>query len=442
MKKKASIFIIVLVCSAFLPAAESARADRTDDDRSQLPAPSSAAQKIYSAARNDLLQLRVLLRNGRTQSSVGSGFLIGVSDLVMTNYHVVSQIALEPETYIGEFLDTEGRRGPYELLAVDALHDLAVVRVGRKGSGVFDLPEELPVLTQGQYLYSLGNPLDLGFAISEGSYNGVIKRGFYEQIMFTGPINSGMSGGPTVTVDGRLVGVNVSKRMDGESVSFLVPVKYAQEVFLSAYAQKRPPRDFKDIVGRQLLAHQGAVVDQILSNAFTVKNLGPYRVPVVETDQMRCWGRSNGKEDKMYGRDEINCMTESAIFISDRLYLGRISINHDYKYSSKLGAWRFSALTSDSFKNEPMGRRRDHELTAPKCTEQFINNAKLSLRAVVCVRAYRKFAELYHFTVLTSSADEDRMNLQSRLDIGGVSYDNGLRFAHAFIQAIGREKKR
>ena len=134
----------------------------------QLPTPSSRAQTLYTAARDDLLQIRVLLKNGRTQSSVGSGFLIGTSNLVVTNYHVVSQIVMSPANYVGEFIDTNGKTGTVKLLAVDALHDLAVVSVSRQGTGYFQVPDELPKLVQGQYLYSLGNPLDLGFAISEG----------------------------------------------------------------------------------------------------------------------------------------------------------------------------------------------------------------------------------------------------------------------------------
>jgi S1-C subfamily serine protease len=207
-------------------------------DQAKLPAPSSTAQKLYSSAQNDLLQLRILLKNGRAQSSVGSGFLVGTSNLVLTNYHVVSQVALEPGTYIGEYVDTHGKSGLMELLAVDALHDLAVVRINRKGTGFFKVPEQLPVLKQGQYLYSLGNPLDLGFAISEGAYNGIIHRGFYDQLMFTGPINAGMSGGPCVTVDGRVAVVNVSKRLDGELVSFLVPFRYIQELLKKATSCK------------------------------------------------------------------------------------------------------------------------------------------------------------------------------------------------------------
>src|SRR5690606_22379110 len=128
---------------------------------------SSTAEKLYDSARQDLLQVRVLLKNGRSQSSIASSFLIGNSDLLVTNYHVISQNALEPETYFGEYLDPQGQRGSVELLAVDVLRDLAVVRVDRNGSGFFTLPEQPRELQQGQYLYSLGNPLDLGFAIAE-----------------------------------------------------------------------------------------------------------------------------------------------------------------------------------------------------------------------------------------------------------------------------------
>jgi S1-C subfamily serine protease len=416
-------------------------AAKSNAEQKSLPVPSSAAQKLYSSARNDLLQLRVLIKNGRAQSSVGSGFLIGASNLVVTNYHVVSQIALEPEKYFGEFVDTYGTRDTIELLAVDVLHDLAVVRINRTGNGFFYVPDKLPKLTQGQYLYSLGNPLDLGFAISEGAYNGIIKRGFYEQLMFTGPINAGMSGGPSVTVDGRLAGVNVSKRLDGELVSFLVPVRYVQELLKKVTAQQTPPQDFKEIVGQQLLAHQTVMVDRLLDGPLTIKALGLYRVPVRESDQMRCWGRSDDKQDNLYTRDQINCAMESAVFVSNQLRTSQVSISHIFTRSTELGALRFAELTASSFKREFFGSHKERRLTGPVCTEQFVTNNSLPMRAVICVRAYRKFAELYDFAVLTSTTDDSLMNLQSRLDIKGVSYENGLRVSRIFLESISREKK-
>jgi len=48
---------------------------------------------------------------------------------------------------------------------------------------------------------------------------------------------------------------------------------------------------------------------------------------------------------------------------------------------------------------------------------------------------------LYDFAVLTSTTDERLMNLESRLDVIGVSYENGLGVSKIFLESIGREKK-
>ncbi|RZT09514.1 serine protease, S1-C subfamily, contains C-terminal PDZ domain [Duganella sp. CF402] len=429
------------VTTATTPAGAPAATADANPDSAPLPPPSSAAQHLYASAKNDILQVRSLLKSGRTQSSVGSGFLIGTSNLVLTNYHVVSQFALDPDTYVGEWVDTGGQRGNVELLAVDVLHDLAVLRVNRSGTGFFKMPEQLARLTQGQYLYSMGNPLDLGFAISEGAYNGVIARSFYDQLMFTGPINSGMSGGPSVTVDGSVAGVNVSKRLDGELVSFLVPARYAQDLLKKVEAQQKAPTDFTAVVAGQLLTHQTAMVNQLLSSPLSLKPMGPYQVPVRESEQMRCWGRSNVKADKPFTVDDASCAMESAIFVSGSLQTGQISIRHQFLRSTNLDKLRFAQLASASFKNEHFGSNKDARLTGPNCTEDFVKNKDLPLRAVLCVRAYRKFAGLYDFALLTASTDQGLMSLQSRIDARGVSYENGLRLTRVFLESLSLNQK-
>lgn len=442
MRKAIFAVLMILFCQSVLTVGP-ARAQSASDAPADisLPAPSSTAQKIYDATRKDLLQVRVLLKNGRSQASVGSGFLVGDSQWVITNYHVVSQVVLEPKTYVAEFVDTQGERGELGVVAVDALRDLALARIKRSGGGSFAVPQKPPHLKQGQYLYSLGNPLDLGFAISEGAYNGVIKRGFYDQLMFTGPINSGMSGGPCVTVDGQLAGVNVSRRLDGELVSFLVPVRYVRELLDQAAKVKTPPDDFKEILARQLLDYQAVMIDRLTENPFSLKEMGPYRAPVRETDQMRCWGRSDARPDKVYTQDHVSCSMESSLYISDQLQTGWVSIRHTYTSAEKLNALRFSVLTENAFKEQIYGNHKDRHLTAHLCAEAFIQNGFLPLRAVICTRAYRKFAELYDFTVLTTSTDKSRMNLQSRLDMNGISYENGMKVARQFIESIQREDK-
>jgi hypothetical protein len=297
-------------------------------------------------------------------------------------------------------------------------------------------------LTQGQYLYSLGNPLDLGFAISEGSYNGVITRSFYEQLIFTGPINAGMSGGPSVTASGMVAGVNVSKRRDGESVSFLVPVKYAQDLLARVARQERPPKDFNPLIAQQLLAHQREMIDRLLGEPLSIKTMGPYRVPVRESQQLRCWGRSNFRAEAEYTFDAVSCAMEAAIYVSDTQQTGHVSMTHQYLRSATLGPLQFAALASSRFRVDRIGSSRDTRLTRPVCSEQFVHTATLPVRAVTCVRAYRKFAGLYNFTLLTASTDDARASLQSRLDLAGVSYENGTRATRAFLSALGRSRRR
>lgn len=401
-----------------------------------LAAPSSSAQKLYSQAKHDLLQLRILLKNGRSQSTTGSGFVMGTSQWVVTNYHVISKIALEPETYLGEYLDTQGRKGPIELIAVDVLRDLAVVRIDRSGTGFFKLPENITALEQGENLYSLGNPLDLGFAISEGTYNGISSRGFSDQLMFTGALNPGMSGGPNITVNGDIAGVNVSHRLDGELVSFLVPARYVQQLLAAAEAQQTPPDDFKPVIAAQLLEYQQVMMDHFLNEPLTHKALGHYQIPVRESEQIRCWGNSESNPKDTYTTDTIYCGMESAIYISGELQTGSLSFEHKFMRSKAKNPLRFSRLVSNSFAGQIWSSHKGEELTGQECTEEFIANQSLSMRAVLCVTAYRKFSGLYNFSLLTVSTDENLMSLKSHYNIQGVSYENGLTIARLFLESI------
>lgn len=430
----ASLLLIPILCAALSAPlhAETAVSDK--------PAPpSSSAQRLYAAAKKDLLQLRVLLRNGRSQSTTGSAFLLGTGNLAVTNYHVVSQIALEPETYIGEYIDTDGRKGEVELMAVDVLRDLAVVRIDRTGTGSFHLPEVITPLEQGEDLYSLGNPLDLGFAISEGTYNGISSRGFSDHLMFTGPLNPGMSGGPNITVSGHIAGVNVSHRRDGELVSFLVPARYLQPLMTIAQVQETPPTDFKPVIGQQLLEHQQVMMDHLLREPLTIKTLGPYQIPVRESEQIRCWGSSETNTKETFTTDDIYCGMESVIFVSSNLQTGRVSFDHQFIRSKEKNALRFSRLVSDSFSHQIWSSHRSEEVTAQQCTEEFVANDSLSMRAVLCASAYRKFAGLYNFTLLTITTDENLMSLKSLYEFRGISYDNGLAVTRLFLDSIAKQ---
>src|SRR5262249_7362599 len=92
---------------------------------------SSTAERLYATARPRLLQIRTLVSAAGRQSSLGSGFLVSSDGLAITNYHVVSHVALEPKTYRLEYTAADGARGALTLLAIDLANDLAVVRLDR-----------------------------------------------------------------------------------------------------------------------------------------------------------------------------------------------------------------------------------------------------------------------------------------------------------------------
>src|ERR1700730_5967613 len=214
----------------------------------QAPAPADPSVAAFSAAKPRLLQIRTLVASAGKQSSIGSGFLVSADGLAITNYHVVSQTALEPDTYRLEYTAADGSRGELKLLVIDLPNDLAFVSLDKRDTPFFALDAAATTRgsPKGERLFSMGNPLDLGFTIVEGTYNGLVERSYNERIHFTGAVNPGMSGGPAVTAEGQVVGINVAKRLGSELVSFLVPARFA----VALVRQLRdhpgdPPTDFR-----------------------------------------------------------------------------------------------------------------------------------------------------------------------------------------------------
>ena len=133
---------------------------------------SASAQRLYSEARPHLLQVRTLLKGQDSQASVGLGFLVTDEGHILTNYHVVSEAALQPDRYRLVYSTADRREGALQLLAFDAIHDLAVVKpvdpAPLAGHGGLRFRPRDRALAQGERIYSLGNPLDVGFAVIEG----------------------------------------------------------------------------------------------------------------------------------------------------------------------------------------------------------------------------------------------------------------------------------
>jgi len=445
MKRSAFIGIAALAFGACAPVCAQTPPAPT------APAPvSAAAEGIYAAARPSLLQVRTLVEAAGRQSSIGSGFLVGADGLAVTNYHVVSQYALEPKTYRLEFARPDGTQGALKLLAIDVANDLAIVKLDGADLPHLDFDEAAlaDASPRGERLYSMGNPLDLGFTIVEGTYNGLVEKSYNQRVHFTGAINPGMSGGPAVTQAGKVAGINVAKRLDGELVSFLVPAGKAAA--LLARARAEAPLDLahaRDEIDRQLIAWQADFYHVLGEQAFRGSTLGPYQAPESQAPWFNCWAHTNADQTPKprAQMDSTNCTSQSSLFIAEDIETGRAEISHAYIRSVDLNPFQFAAFISQYYGSAGMTRSWSRKrLTQPQCHEDFVEPGEGAtgpvLRTVWCARAYRDFAGIYDVAITTVTQDRDTEALISRLSMQGVSYDNALTLARRFVGELAWTK--
>ena len=405
------------------------------------PAPaeplSRDARRIYELSRDKLVQIRTLLRNSNTQASIGSGFFVSADGLIVTNFHVASQLALEPERYRGVYVTMEGQEGEVELLAFDVQRDLAVLRAKARTAPapVLGFRPAAEALAQGERIYSLGNPLDIGFAVTEGTYNGLVRRSFYPRIFFGGTLNPGMSGGPAVDDAGRVLGVNVAKRLDGEQVSFLIPAEFAQALVQRAANAAPITQPAYGEVTKQLMEHQQRLTERFLKAPFQEQRHGNYRVPVPDDALARCWGSGRDPSFPGLNLERTQCQADSDVVAGD-FNTGTVRLGYEAYDAPTLGAARFARVFSQSFGNERLQKRGNRHQTAAECTERYVDPGSLPLRAVVCMSAYRKLPGLYNMTVLAATVNQPTQGLLGRLDVQGVAFDNGLKLANHYLQAF------
>lgn len=406
---------------------------------------SASARRLFDASRAQLLQVRTLLAQQDSQASVGSGFVVSEDGLVLSNFHVVSQAALEPEGYRLRFVGADGRRGSLQILAIDVRHDLSLLRaVADDGQplrferALVFRPAEEP-LAKGDRIYSMGHPQDVAFAIVEGNYNGLVERRFDPLIYYAGSLNPGMSGGPVLDEQGRVVGVNVSMLLFSQQMSFLIPGAYAEGLLSRARAAKPMQGAAWQAIREQLLAYSDELTSRFMKQSWRDWGHPRWQLPIPQEEFLRCWGNSTPPDAKGLRFNRMQCRMDHALFLSGRLHTGYIDVQHEVYDGSRIGAWRFAQQYSASFRNENLGRINEKERTAPHCTESFVDARGLPARAVVCLRAYRKMADIHDVTVLLTAVDQPTEGLLGRFDAYGMRFENAMKLAKHFIAGYGKK---
>jgi serine protease Do len=167
----------------------------------------------------------------RRVSSLGSGFIIDPSGIVVTNNHVISE-ADEITVIL-----TDGTRLKAEVAGRDQKTDLAVLRVKPTKPLKAVKFGNSDKLRLGEWVIAIGNPFSLGGSVSAGivsARNRDINSGPYDNYIQTdAAINRGNSGGPLFNLSGEVIGVNtaiISPSGGSIGIGFAVPSKTVQAV--------------------------------------------------------------------------------------------------------------------------------------------------------------------------------------------------------------------
>ena len=389
---------------------------------------------IYTNVEKSVYQIRVINKKTGKKSSIGSGFVVTKDNILATNYHVVSEYVNDPDVYSLEFLSTSGEKGPLELVDFDIVHDLAVLKAKQpmgKPLKISYLPEK------GASLFSLGNPLDLGFTIIKGTNNGILSRDEDGNILFSGNLNPGMSGGPTLDENGNIIGINVAT--SGNAISFLVPAEY-----LSAVLDRLKENSFSSVNDRfahsskQLRSNAKKIINKFLHNKWSATRIGSFVVPAELDKSMRCWDASRTpKKDDLLTSYFTRCSNEDNIFLSSRLDVGSINYEYIWMETEKMNPYRFYRRYETQNNSVIGSHTTKRDVTNFSCHTDFTKIAEHDFKTTVCRRDYLKYDGLSDMLFTTAMVGEKNKGFIFNLDLTGTDAKSALKL---FTRMMGSFK--
>ena len=393
---------------------------------------------LFESLKPGLYTVEVVDRVSNNKNAIGSAFAVDDAGRLATNYHVVSEYLLDPDRYTLRYRDALGETGPLVLLDVDVLHDLALVRIdapAARPGAVFSLASTAPA--DGSTLLALGNPYDIGISIVPGTYNGLLANQYRKNIHFTGALNPGMSGGPAVNLAGEVVGINVAGA--GNSVSFLVPAANLRRLIDRAPVDAPSLEVLRERIPERILAHQDAMLDDLLAGDWTPEPFGPLEIPRSIRPWISCTGGSRDADpDQPWQQSTSNCTLNDRIYLSRTLDTGPLEILFGFYRSDSLNGFQLArAFSQNTFL--AFNRTGEDDVTAFECSEDWTAPASLApvaFKTSYCVRAYADYPGLYDVLFVARAQREGPEAVFIHYTLAGVGLEQARRFHQRLMEAV------
>jgi serine protease Do len=162
--------------------------------------------------------------------SYGAGIILDEDGLIITSHHLIKDAEVITVT------TAEGELYTAEVIGSDALTDIAVLKITSDETFPEAALGDSSALAVGEWVVALGNPYGLGVSVSTGVISALDRSSLDWRVTGTfiqtdAPMNPGNSGGPLVTLDGKIVGVVTAMLSPGDRIGFAVPINDAVAVY-------------------------------------------------------------------------------------------------------------------------------------------------------------------------------------------------------------------
>lgn len=286
-----------------------------------------SAQTLFDRIRPSVVEVRIDNRINLGVTSMASGFITARPDWVVTNYHAISEAVFEPDDHV---LTVESLQGEHtvKVLAVDVRNDLAILQLDNPiRAPLLALRETLPA--KGESGFSMGKPGSYQHSIVSGTFNGVTDRRTTPAIVFSGAINGGMSGGPTLDAQGRVVGVNVASSTRHQLLGLAVPAEALGQL-LRRQLERKSDQSAPELpalradIARQLGDYGQQLLARLDQPVNSLRRLGPYRVRGDLVEGIACGTQRKDKPGDRYRLYSQTCQNGDGVYVMDKQYAGRI----------------------------------------------------------------------------------------------------------------------